>query len=151
MENADADNLYFSTNASDHIKFADHFSQQVKEMVDDFIFKNKMTAPAPEIDIADLPDPEITCASSITQLGLNTNDITTIIWATGFNGNYNFLRIPLKFGSDGDPMHKNGVSDIPGLYFLGLPWLRMRKSSLILGINDDSAFIADAVAKNSLL
>jgi len=145
MENADADNLHFASNAADHIKFADGFSQKAKGMVDDFILNNQISAPAPEEDIADLPDTEAASASAVTSLRLKENNITTIIWTTGFNGDFSYLKLPVSFGSDGNPTHKNGVSDINGLYYLGLPWLRMRKSSMIFGINEDAAFIAEAV------
>ena len=44
-------------------------------------------------------------------------------------------------------MHEEGVSAAPGLYFLGFPWLRNRKSGIIYGIADDAAHIADAIAR----
>jgi len=148
MENADENNLFFAANASEHIKFADGFSQKVKGMVDDFILKNQISAPAPEKDIADMPDINASCASSITSLNLKEHNIKSIIWTTGFNGNFSYLKLPISFANDGNPKHINGISEIKGLYFLGLPWLRMRKSSMIFGINDDAAFIADAVVNN---
>ncbi len=148
MENADADNLFFAANASEHIKFGDGFSQKAKGMVDDYILKNQISAPVPEVDIADLPDTGGTCASSITSLNLKEHNITAIVWTTGFNGDFSYLKLPISFANDGNPKHTNGCSDFKGLYFLGLPWLRTRKSSMIFGINDDSAFIADAVVNN---
>ena len=148
MENADADNLFFAANASEHIKFGDGFSQKAKGMVDDFILRNQISAPSPEIDIADLPDSDATCASSITLLNLKDDNITSVIWTTGFHGDFSYLKVPINFANDGNPKHTNGCSDFKGLYFLGLPWLRMRKSSLIYGINDDAAFIADTVVNN---
>ena len=148
MENADADSLFFVPNASEHIKFGDGFSLKAKGMVDEFILKNQISAVNPEIDTADVPDNDASCASSITLLNLKEQNITSIIWTTGFNGDFSYLKLPISFANDGNPNHKNGISEIKGLYFLGLPWLRMRKSSMIFGINDDAAFIADVVVSN---
>lgn len=148
MENADDENVYFSPNAREHVLFADTVSNGVKAMVDEFIGKNNITAPPPEEDIHDVPDVDALCASPLTSLNLREHNITSIIWSTGFHGNFSYLKLPV-ITSDGSPMHTNGVSDIKGLYFLGLPWLRMRKSGMVFGINDDAAFIADAVIKNN--
>jgi len=41
--------------------------------------------------------------------------------------------------------HNNGISEIEGLYFLGLPWLRKRKSGIILGIEEDAGFMAKQI------
>ena len=147
MENADAQNVFFDSNASNHVKFGDGFSQKAKGMVDEFILKNNLSAPAPEEDSADMPDNDASCASSITSLNLKEQNIKTIIWTTGFNGDFSYLKLPV-FDNDGNPQHKNGLSDFKGLYYLGFPWLRMRKSGMIFGINDDATFIADAVINN---
>ncbi len=146
-ENADENNLFFAANASDHIKFADGFSQKAKGMVDDFILKNQLSASPPEEDIADVPDSNASCASTITTLNLTEHNIKSIIWTTGFGADFSYIKLPI-LNSDGSPKHKNGLSDVKGLYFLGFPWLRMRKSGMIFGIKEDAEFIADAVVNN---
>jgi putative flavoprotein involved in K+ transport len=148
-ENADENYVYLADNAREHIKFADGFSQKVKDMVDEFILKNQMSALQPEEDIADMPDRDASCASTITSLNFKEHNIKSIIWATGFNSDFSYLKLPV-FDNDRNPKHKNGLSDFKGLYFLGLPWLRMRKSAMIFGINDDATFIADAVLSNHI-
>lgn len=148
MEGADAGNFFLAANASEHIKFGDDYSQKAKGMVDDFISKNQISAPAPELDIADIPDHDASCASSITSLNLKEHNIAFIIWTTGFKGDFSYLHLPVSFTDDGNPMHKNGISEIKGLYYLGLPWLRMRKSAIISGISDDATFMTDAVVNS---
>lgn len=150
MENADTGTLFFAGNASDHIKFADGFSKKAKDMIDEYILQSGMKVSEPQEDIGDMPDSYASCASAITSLNLAENNITSIIWSTGFGGDYSFLKLPVDFGTDGAPAHKNGISEIVGLYYLGLPWLRMRKSGMVLGIRDDAEFIAEAVIKNHL-
>jgi putative flavoprotein involved in K+ transport len=140
MENIDGQNVLFQPNAPMFVKFADEFSNKVKEMIEGFILKNQLPAPPPEKDEADIPDINAVCASSITSLNLYDNNIRSIIWSTGFNADFSYIKLPV-FDSEGNPKHQDGVSIIPGLYFLGLPWLRIRKSVLLYGIKDDAEFI----------
>lgn len=142
MEKAEDDKVNFQPNAAEHVKFGDMFSQQVKNMVDEAINEFKMDAPPPEIDPADIPDEEASCASQETALNLKENNISSVIWATGFNGDFSYLKLPV-FDSDGTLIHSNGISGIKGLYFLGFPWLRKRKSGVVLGIDDDAKFISE--------
>ena len=46
----------------------------------------------------------------------------------------------------GGPIHEHGVAKVPGIFFVGFPWLWTRKSGIILGVDEDAAFIADRVA-----
>jgi putative flavoprotein involved in K+ transport len=145
MENADQENVFLAPDAAEHVKFGDEFSQQIKNMVDEYISGNQIDAPVPDPDPADDPDTEATCASGITSLNFNEHNITSVIWTTGFNGDFSYLKMDVP-GNDGLPRHKQGLSAIEGLYYIGLPWLRTRKSSNLIGINDDAIFIADTVA-----
>jgi putative flavoprotein involved in K+ transport len=70
--------------------------------------------------------------------------IRSIIWATGFVGDFGYLKDDVT-DEWGRPVHRNGISSAPGLYYAGLPWLRKRKSGIINGIGEDAAFIADRV------
>ena len=124
------------------VKFADEFSQKVKNMINDYIQKSQLDAPPPEEDTADEPDIDATCASAVTSINLKENNIASIIWTTGFAGDFSYLKLSV-FSNDGTLKHNNGISDIKGLYFLGLPWLRKRKSGTILGIIEDAEFIAE--------
>lgn len=133
--------------AAMNILFADNFSKKVKRMIDDFIDKNRMDSTPPEIDIDDIPDESASCASSVTSLNLIEKDIKTIIWSTGFCGDFSYLKFPV-LDSTGGIKHICGVSDIEGLFFLGLPWLRKRKSGIILGIREDSEYIFEKIVAN---
>lgn len=142
MNNAYGDHVDFEANAGDHVKFADAFSLSIKKMIDEFIDKTKMEAPLPEIDTADLPDENADCVSNDTSVDLREHNITSIVWATGYSGDFSYLKLPV-FNRDGTLKHKNGVSEIEGLYFLGFPWLRKRKSGIVLGIKEDAKFISE--------
>ncbi len=76
-------------------------------------------------------------------------DPRVIIWCTGFAPDYRWIDLPV-FGDDGYPRHERGVvPSAPGLFFLGLRFQHRVSSSLIGGVGDDAAFIADQVAARS--
>ena len=80
------------------------------------------------------------------QLDLASGEIRTIIWATGFRPDYSWLDIPV-LDSKGALIHNGGiVTESPGLYALGLPVLRRRKSTFIHGIEPDAREVVDALA-----
>lgn len=73
-------------------------------------------------------------------------DVTNVVWCTGFRHDYPWIELPLV-GADGWPMHDRGVvREVPGLYFVGVPFQYSMASSLIGGVGRDAAFVADRVA-----
>jgi putative flavoprotein involved in K+ transport len=72
-------------------------------------------------------------------------DVTSIVWATGFRPDYSWIDAPI-FGDDGFPVHRRGVTAVPGLYFLGLRFQHRLNSSLIGGVGEDARYIADSLA-----
>jgi putative flavoprotein involved in K+ transport len=126
------------------VLFADAFSRKLKEAVDAYILQESITAPAPEEDPNDRPDENASCASPLTTLSLKAANIGSVVWASGFTGDFAYLKLPV-FKEEKIPNHHNGISEVGGLYFLGLPWLRKRKSAIIYGIGEDAAFIAQQV------
>lgn len=68
----------------------------------------------------------------------------TVIWATGYRPEYPFLDAPV-LGPDQRPAHRRGVSGVPGLYFLGLPWQHTRGSALLGWVGRDVAYLADHI------
>jgi len=134
--------IFFQPDAATHVQFADGFSAMVKNKIDDFIAANDLQAPAPEEDLADMPDNEASCISPVSSLNIKAHNITAIIWTTGFGADFSFIRMPVT-DNEGKPIHQEGASPIEGLYFLGLPWLRTMKSALINGTREDAAFIVD--------
>ncbi len=76
------------------------------------------------------------------QVDLRSGEIGTIVWATGFRPDYRWLDVPV-LDAKGQLRHDGGVVDSPGLYALGLPVLRRRKSTFIYGIEDDAREVID--------
>jgi len=71
--------------------------------------------------------------------------VDAVIWATGYRPDYTWLELPI-LDEDGRPRHRRGLTDIPGLYFLGLSWQFTRGSALIGFVRSDAEFIAERVA-----
>ncbi len=78
-------------------------------------------------------------------LDLGSGEIRTIVWATGFRPDYRWLDVPVV-DSKGHLRHDGGVVDSPGLYALGLPMLRRRRSTFICGIEDDAREVIDRLS-----
>jgi putative flavoprotein involved in K+ transport len=68
-------------------------------------------------------------------------EVDAVIWASGYRPDYSWIELPV-FDPDGRLRHRRGVTDMPGLYFLGLTWQHTRGSALIGWVKDDAAFIA---------
>jgi putative flavoprotein involved in K+ transport len=99
---------------------------------------------------ADVADPERfeptrVPESSRLQIDLRDGGIRSIMWATGFRPDYSWLHVPVV-NEKGYLRHDGGVVEAPGMYALGLPVLRRRKSSFIHGIEDDARELMDHVA-----
>ncbi|WP_127844396.1 flavin-containing monooxygenase [Psychroflexus aestuariivivens] len=76
------------------------------------------------------------------------NDVKNIIWATGYRPKFDWIE-GLELDKDGYPVHERGVSNIDGLYFIGLPWLHTRASATLGGIKKDANHLGKYIAKKS--
>jgi putative flavoprotein involved in K+ transport len=80
------------------------------------------------------------------QLDLRSGEIRSIVWATGYRPDYGWLAVPVV-DAKGQLQHQGGVVDSPGMYALGLPVLRRRKSTFIHGIEDDAREVIDHLTR----
>lgn len=84
----------------------------------------------------------------ISELDLLSAGITSIIWAAGYKFDFSFVKLPVT-DLYGYPVQKCGVTDYPGLYFMGLPWLRNMKSGIVFGVGEDAEYIASVIGGNN--
>jgi putative flavoprotein involved in K+ transport len=85
-------------------------------------------------------------AQDPTSLDLAAAGITSIVWAIGFRADYRWIDLP-AFDGRGHPTFKRGVSPVPGLYFLGLPWLNTWGSGRFLGVADDARHLVETIVE----
>jgi putative flavoprotein involved in K+ transport len=102
---------------------------------------------SPELDVTppERLDPTVVPTSARLALDLRGGEVRTIVWATGYRPEYGWLDVPVV-DAKGQLRHDGGVVDSPGLYALGLPVLRRRKSTFIHGIEDDARDVIDHLA-----
>lgn len=81
-------------------------------------------------------------------LDLMAAGVSTVIWATGFRSDWRFVDLPFCDAS-GYPDHTRGVTTVPGLYVVGLPWLHVWGSGRFLNVGRDAAFIADHLVRRA--
>jgi putative flavoprotein involved in K+ transport len=98
-----------------------------------------------EVDAPERFEPTRVPQSARWQLDLASGEIRTVVWATGFGPDYSWLDVPVV-DEKGSLRHDGGVAGSPGLYALGLPVLRRRKSTFIYGIEDDAREVIDHLA-----
>jgi putative flavoprotein involved in K+ transport len=72
-------------------------------------------------------------------------DVRSVIWATGFELDHSWIDVPV-FDAQGRPLHQRGVTESPGLYFLGLTWQHTRGSALLGWVKDDAEHIAHQIS-----
>jgi putative flavoprotein involved in K+ transport len=136
--------LILSDEATGNVHYADAFSQRLKDNVDAYLAKAGFAPPPLEDDPADLPDPGAECVSPLRRLDLAAANVSTVIWATGFKMDFRWIDLPV-LDAEGAAVHQEGISPVRGLYFIGFPWLRRRKSGIIYGIEEDARFLAGAI------
>jgi putative flavoprotein involved in K+ transport len=91
--------------------------------------------------------PRVVSASGRTVTFADGNELSvdSVIWATGYRPDYSWIDIP-GLSQSGGPLHCRGVTEVAGLYFLGLSWQHTRGSALLGWVKDDAAFIAAQIA-----
>jgi putative flavoprotein involved in K+ transport len=137
--------LQFSGDVAENVRFADEASADLKRQVDDYISGANIDAPAAEPDLAEavalrLPDPPI------RSLSLEESGVRTIIWCAGFVGDFSWLRLPESLDDRGQPIHLDGVSPTPGVFFAGLDFATSRRSGTILGVAEEAPRLVGHIA-----
>ena len=110
---------------------ADLKQQRLLDTLDDYADEHGLDA---ELGPAERPEPT---SVGHPALGLDLRSVGTIVWATGFRPKYPWLDDSL-LDARGRLIHDGGVLPVPGLYVMGLPFLRRRKSSFLDGVGPDA-------------
>lgn len=144
LKDVNGTELLIGDDLTGNLAQADEFAAEFKQGIDQYIEKTDMQVPESqrpvsragyEVDI-------------ITRLDLEDEDIKSVIWATGYNYDYSWIDFPV-FDDVGYPVTERGVTEQPGLYFVGLHFLHKRKSGLLLGVGDDAAHVTEHITTHA--
>ena len=136
--------LKFAGDLSENIANGDANYLSMLDDADAYIARNGLDLPEEPDARNRLADPQC-MTDPVRQLDLVANNVTSIIWATGFSQDFNWLKVD-AFDDNGKPRHQRGVSTEPGIYFLGLPWQSRRGSTFIWGVWHDAKYLADQIS-----
>jgi putative flavoprotein involved in K+ transport len=117
------------------------------DMVDAHIKQHGLNMPEDPAARAVLSDP-LCVTEPLRRLDLRAAGVSAVIWATGYGVDFGWIGVPV-LDARGEPVHCGGVTDVPGLYFLGLQWLSKMSSSFLSGVGDDAAVLADHIVARS--
>jgi putative flavoprotein involved in K+ transport len=137
--------LAFADDLKEHIRFADEASAHMTRQIDEYIVRAGIDAPVAEPDPAETVAPRLP-SPPIRSLDVTECGITTVIWCTGFKGDFGWVRLPGVLDAQGQPVHEDGVASLPGVYFAGLDFATTRKSGTILAIAKESARLVEHIA-----
>jgi putative flavoprotein involved in K+ transport len=118
---------------------ADQVSESIKTSIDGFIAKQSITAPEEA-----RYQPVWVPPHEREELDYRAAGIRSIVWCIGFRTDYSWLDLPV-FNGRGQPSHVRGVTPVPGIYFIGLPWLYTWGSGRFSGISRDAEYLAEHI------
>ncbi len=136
--------LHFAEDLATNIANGDRNYLSVLDEADAYAAAHGLDLPADPEARRLLPLPGSVTDPALT-LDLQRQGVSTVIWATGFKLDFSWIDLDI-FRADGRPRHQDGVTEVPGLYFVGLPWLSCRGSAFIWGAWKDAERLAGLIA-----
>lgn len=136
--------MRFAPDLERNIRRGDANYLAVLDAADAYASANNLDLP-PEPSARQIDPMPAAVTDPVLALNLSDHGITAIIWATGYRLDFGWLQVD-TFDARGTPLHDRGVARVPGLYFLGLPWLTRRASAFIWGVWQDAEYLADHIA-----
>jgi len=131
--------LRFADDLKQNLDQADSVAESIKTTIDKYIEANQLVAPL-EPRYQSLWEP----TNPSLELDYVEAKIGVIIWSVGFRTDYSWIEIPI-FDGKGYPSHRRGVTSVPGIYFIGLPWQYTWGSGRFSGVAQDARFLADCI------
>ena len=129
----------FSGGLRNHCSLADQKLGRLLDDIDAWVAEQGLDG---EVESSERYDATRVARGDPLTLDLKQGEISTIIWATGFRPDFSWVDLPV-FDSAGNLRHVGGVVEAPGVYVLGAPFLRRRRSSFLHGSVDDTRDLAD--------
>jgi putative flavoprotein involved in K+ transport len=138
------DRIQFAPDLATNLEGADAVYRRICRSIDAFIASGGLEAPE--------EPPYVPCwmppSGAPAPLELDSEPLAAVIWCMGYAPDFSWVELPVFEGS-GHPAHERGLTLVPGLYFLGLPWLHTWGSARFCGIADDAEYLAEAIRMRS--
>lgn len=136
IERVDGERLDLAPDLSANLARADRFfDERFRGLLDTYIERAGIEAPPDDRQPFAYEPPEP------AEIELDKEGISTVIWTTGYRLDYGWIDLPIV-DEQGFPRQKRGVTDMPGLYFLGLLWQHTQASATLFGPNLDAGHLA---------
>ena len=126
----------------ENLKFSDASALKWAQKVDEHINNHNFKAPNQMIQ----PDSRITKDNLISPkfISFDSSKISTIIWATGFRFNFDWIKLDVT-EENGHPIQERGITNFKGLYFMGLQWMHSSKSAQFIGVSEDAEYVVNNI------
>jgi putative flavoprotein involved in K+ transport len=131
--------LCFAPKLRQHLDHADDVYRSINRSIDAYIESRGIDAP-PSDEYTAVWEP----SEEPAELDLAAAGITSIVWATGFHTDFSWVKLPV-LDERGRVQHRRGVTNTPGIYFLGLPWLHTWGSGRFSGVKTDAEYLLDHI------
>lgn len=138
LKSADGDLVCFESDLKHNLDYADEVAKRIRDSIEEYIDKNGIDAPVDQnIHSEYLPEEAL-------ELDLEKTGITSVVWATGFKTQFDWVKLPVFDGS-GQPDQKRGVTPVEGLYFLGLNWMNTWGSGRFFHVGRDAEYLVSKI------
>jgi putative flavoprotein involved in K+ transport len=132
--------IRFGDDLAANLDQADAVYCRIRSSIDAYISKEGLEAPVePAYEPCWQPAP-----GHGTRLDLGVTPLAAVIWCTGYSADFSWIDVPV-FDGAGYPAHDRGITQSPGLYFIGLPWLQTWGSARFCGVADDAEYLAETI------
>ena len=140
IQSAQQDHIVLAPDLKENLAKADEVETRLVNRIDEYIEANGLDVPVEILpELRDGYDVDMK-----NELDLKSNGINNVIWATGYKFDFAIVKLPV-FDEDKYPMQKRGVTEYPGLYFIGLPFLHNSNSGTLNGVGDDANHVVSMI------
>jgi putative flavoprotein involved in K+ transport len=136
---ANGSTLHFADDLAASVDFGDARWTEIRGWIDQLCARTDVPKPA-----FDIPPPMR--IKTRTEIDLVTDGIGTVIWTSGYRPQYDWVKFPV-FDEMGFPVQVDGRTTVPGLYFVGVHWMRKNKSAILYGVGEDAEIVARHIAE----
>lgn len=140
LRSVTAEHISFNNDLATNLDRADSVYCRIRNSIDSWIAKENIAAPVePSYSPCWQPGPSVDPGIDLT-----SEPLAAVVWCTGYQSDFRWIDVPVFDGS-GQPAHDRGMTQSPGLYFLGLPWLHTWGSARFCGVADDADYLASMI------